>query len=149
MLLWATSRRRLKCSCLPCSVAVRARASRSGSHASAGAEGAAKLALPGPLKRRPLGTPGVQQRFTTEKAPLIRRFAGMARRLLQRVGWGRVFGLAVLASFLALGAWDAMPLQLAHLKTFDLYQLAKPRVPIAHPVVIVDIDEASLNSLGQ
>jgi len=91
----------------------------------------------------------VQQRFTTEKAPLIRRFAGMARPLLQRVGWGRVLGLAVLAGFLALGASDAMPLQLARLKTFDLYQLVKPRVAIAHPVVIVDIDEASLDSLGQ
>ena len=35
------------------------------------------------------------------------------------------------------------------LKTFDLYQLAKPRVPTTRPVAIVDIDEASLNSLGQ
>ena len=73
----------------------------------------------------------------------------MARRLSQRFGWSRVFGLAVLAGFLALRAWDPTPLQLARLKTFDLYQLAKPRVPTARPVVIVDIDEASLNSLGQ
>ena len=57
--------------------------------------------------------------------------------------------LAVLAAFLALRAWDAAPLQLVRLKTFDLYQLAKPRVPTTRPVVIVDIDEASLNSLGQ
>jgi hypothetical protein len=76
--------------------------------------------------------------------------AKMAQRLSsQRFGWGRVFALAVLAAFLALRAWDAAPLQLVRLKTFDLYQLAKPRVPTTRPVVIVDIDEASLNSLGQ
>jgi adenylate cyclase len=73
----------------------------------------------------------------------------MARRLSQRFGWGRVFALAVLAAFLALRAWDAAPLQIVRLKTFDLYQLAKPHVPTTRPVVIVDIDEASLNSLGQ
>ena len=91
----------------------------------------------------------MQQRFSTENPPPIRRLAGMARRLSQRFGWGRVFGLAVLAVFLALRAWDAMPLQLARLKTFDFYQLAKPREPTTWPVAIVDIDEASLNSLGQ
>ena len=91
----------------------------------------------------------MQQRSTTEKDPPIRRVAKMARRLAQRFGWGRLFALAVLAAFLALRAWDAAPLQLMRLKTFDLYQLAKPRVPTTRPVAIVDIDEASLNSLGQ
>ena len=89
------------------------------------------------------------QRSATNNIPLIRRLARTARRRLQRFGWGRAFALAVLAGFLALRAWDAAPLQLARLKSFDLYQLAKPRVATARPVVIVDIDEASLKSLGQ
>src|SRR5262245_3147503 len=91
----------------------------------------------------------MQQRSTTEKGALIRPLTQTARGLAQRFGWGRVVALAVLAGFLMLRGWDATPLQLARLKTFDLYQLVKPRVPSAQPVVIVDIDEASLNSLGQ
>jgi len=91
----------------------------------------------------------VQQRSTTDKVPLTHQLARTVRRLSRRFGWGRVVGLAVLAGVLALRAWDPMPLQLARLKTFDLYQLAKPRVSMVRPVVIVDIDEASLNSLGQ
>lgn len=84
-----------------------------------------------------------------KKESQIRPIIQTARRLLQRFGWGRLIALAVLAGFLVLRGWDAAPLQLARLKTFDLYQLIKPRVPTARPVVIVDIDEASLNSLGQ
>lgn len=91
----------------------------------------------------------MQQRSSTGKAPLIRWPRRAVRRLSQRFGWGRLFGLAVLAGALVLRAWDPMPLQLARLKVFDFYQLTKPRLPTARPVVIVDIDEASLNSLGQ
>ncbi len=91
----------------------------------------------------------MQQRSTTAKSSLIRPLAQTARRLSQHFGWWRLLALAVLVGFLALRGWDVAPLQLARLKTFDLYQLAKPRVPTARPVVIVDIDEASLNSLGQ
>jgi adenylate cyclase len=60
-----------------------------------------------------------------------------------------VFGIALLVALVALRAWDPAALKLARLKTFDLYQIAKPRVPAARPVVIVDIDEASLNTIGQ
>jgi adenylate cyclase len=73
----------------------------------------------------------------------------MTRRTAQRFGWSRLLGLALLAGFVALRLWDATPLQLARLKTFDFYQLVKPRVPGILPAVIVDIDEASLESLGQ
>jgi adenylate cyclase len=91
----------------------------------------------------------VQQRSTTENVSTIRRLASMGRRAAQGFGWGRVLALAVLAAFVALRAWDATPLQLTRLKTFDLYQIAKSRVPGVPPVVVVDIDEASLKSLGQ
>ena len=91
----------------------------------------------------------MQQRSSPANAPLIRWPRIAARRLSQRFGWGRLVGLAVLAGALALRVWDPTPLQLARLKTFDVYQLTKPRLPTARPVVIVDIDEASLYSLGQ
>jgi CHASE2 domain-containing sensor protein len=73
------------------------------------------------------------------------RWVNAARRLSQRFGWGRLLGLAVLAGALALRAWDPMPLQLARLKTFDFYQLAKARLATVRPVVIVDIDEGEPN----
>ena len=91
----------------------------------------------------------MEQSSITEKVSTLRRLAKTPQRAAQSFGWGRVFGLAVLAGLVALRAWDPTPLQLLRLKTFDLYQLAKPRVPAARPVVIVDIDEASLNALGQ
>jgi adenylate cyclase len=34
-------------------------------------------------------------------------------------------------------------------KAFDVYQMIQPRVAPAEPVVIVDIDDASLKALGQ
>ena len=91
----------------------------------------------------------MQQRSTTEKVSAIRRLTRMGQRAAQGFGWARLLGLAVLVGFVVLRAWDPTPLQLARLKIFDLYQLAKPRVPSMQPVVIVDIDEASLNALGQ
>jgi len=45
--------------------------------------------------------------------------------------------------------WDPSVLEEVRLRTFDLYQNLKPRIPTAQPVVIVDIDEASLSALGQ
>lgn len=69
--------------------------------------------------------------------------------LAQRFGWGRVFGIALLIALFGLRVWDPAALQLLRLKTFDVYQIAKPRVPAGQPVLIVDIDEASLNTVGQ
>ena len=80
---------------------------------------------------------------------MLKRIWSICVSLAHRFGWGRMFGMALLAALVALRVWDPAALQLARLKTFDLYQLAKPRVPAARPVLIVDIDEASLNELGQ
>ena len=80
---------------------------------------------------------------------MLKRIGGSLRRFAQRFGWGRVFGFALLVALIGLRVWDPAPLQLLRLKTFDLYQIAKPREPNARPVIIVDIDEKSLNQLGQ
>jgi adenylate cyclase len=80
---------------------------------------------------------------------MLKRIGRKCVSLAQHFGWGRVFGMMLLVALVALRVWNPAALQIARLKTFDLYQIAKPRVPTARPVVIVDIDEASLNTIGQ
>jgi adenylate cyclase len=69
--------------------------------------------------------------------------------VVRQVGFARALGLLLTALFVALKLWDPAPLQILQLKTFDLYQQIKPWSPPARPVVIVDIDEASLKAHGQ
>ena len=46
--------------------------------------------------------------------------------------------------------WDPAALQTIRVKTFDLFQQIEPRkVMPESPVVIVDLDEASLKEIGQ
>jgi len=61
----------------------------------------------------------------------------------------QLFGLTLLTALLIVRIWDPFVLEEVRLRTFDLYQNLAPRSPTAHPVVIVDIDEASLSALGQ
>ena len=44
---------------------------------------------------------------------------------------------------------DPRPLEEVRLRTFDLLQVLRPREQTARPVVIADIDEASLKEIGQ
>jgi adenylate cyclase len=71
------------------------------------------------------------------------------KRLVRWFGVRRTVGLALLAAFVALRIWDPAPLENLRLRVFDFYQTLKPRDAQARPVVIVDIDEASMRSLGQ
>ena len=51
---------------------------------------------------------------------------------------------------LGLHAWNPLLVETARLKVFDQYMRIKPREPLQlSPVVIVDIDEASLEEVGQ
>jgi adenylate cyclase len=61
----------------------------------------------------------------------------------------RSFGLLLLAVLLLLRAWDPFPLEELRLRSFDLYQNIGPRASTIRPVVIVDIDEDSINAYGQ
>ena len=70
-------------------------------------------------------------------------------RLLRFFGVRRSVGLAMLAALIALRIVDPAPLEDLRLRSFDFYQIIKPRIPTIKPVVIVDIDEDSLRSLGQ
>lgn len=73
----------------------------------------------------------------------------MLNRLARSFTVGRLASLLMICAFVALRFWDPAPLEMARGKTFDLYQLARPRVAEAYPVTIVDIDERSLSELGQ
>jgi adenylate cyclase len=81
----------------------------------------------------------------------------LRRRLMKRLAGqiGSVFGIARLSALLllffllAVRVWDPFLVELVRLKTFDLYQVVKPRTYQKLPVVIVDIDEKSLAELGQ
>ncbi len=70
-------------------------------------------------------------------------------RLADRFGGRRAVGVVLLVLLLGLRIWDPAPLEELRLKSFDFYQVVKPREAAARPVVIVDIDEASLAALGQ
>jgi len=69
--------------------------------------------------------------------------------------WARQFGVAravclvLLFALIPLRLADPRPLQELRLRTFDFYQVLRPRVQQGYPVVIVDIDEASLKAIGQ
>ena len=69
--------------------------------------------------------------------------------------WARQFGVAravcllLLFALVPLRLADPRPLEELRLRTFDLFQLLRPRVQEGYPVVIVDIDEDSLKAIGQ
>jgi adenylate cyclase len=71
------------------------------------------------------------------------------QRLARILTVGRVAGLVTIAAFVALRLWDPAPLETLRGKTFDLYQIARPRKVADYPVTIVDIDERALKTLGQ
>jgi adenylate cyclase len=70
-------------------------------------------------------------------------------RQARRFGLGRAIGLVLLIGFLLLRYWDPLLVQELRLRTFDFYQVLQPREAKSRPVVIVDIDEASLKAYGQ
>src|SRR6516225_870502 len=69
--------------------------------------------------------------------------------------WARSFGLTraicvlLLLALVPLRILDPAPLEEIRLRTFDFYQSLRPRETVSRPVVIVDIDEASLKDIGQ
>jgi adenylate cyclase len=70
-------------------------------------------------------------------------------RLAKSFGVRRTVGLLLLAALIMLRVSDPLPLENVRLKSFDIYQHIKPRDAKLRPVVIVDLDEASLRAYGQ
>ncbi len=69
--------------------------------------------------------------------------------------WARQFGVAravclvLLFALVPLRLANPRPLEELRLRTFDFFQVLWPRVQNSRPVAIVDIDEASLKTIGQ
>src|SRR5580658_2627275 len=69
--------------------------------------------------------------------------------------WARQFGVAravcivLLFALVPLRLANPRPLEELRVRTFDLFQVLRPREQTSHPVVIVDIDEDSLKAIGQ
>lgn len=74
--------------------------------------------------------------------------AGMIRRR-RSIGLVRLVGLGLLLALSLLRYSDPAPLERLRLALFDQYMQAYPRVAEAPSVAIVDLDEASLNRIGQ
>jgi adenylate cyclase len=76
------------------------------------------------------------------KRPLHIRFLGWWKH-------GRLIGLVFLIAAGVVRSIDPGPVEALRLRTFDLYQNLQPRADTARPVTIVDIDDESLQAIGQ
>ncbi|MGE5367001.1 MAG: CHASE2 domain-containing protein [Betaproteobacteria bacterium] len=70
-------------------------------------------------------------------------------RRAQQVGLARAICVLLLFALVPLRLADPRPLQELRTRTFDFFQVLRPRPQEIRPVVIVDIDEASLKTIGQ
>src|ERR1700746_2511978 len=70
-------------------------------------------------------------------------------RRSQQVGLARAVCILLLFALVPLRLADPRPLQELRARTFDFFQVLRPRPQEIRPVVIVDIDEDSLKSIGQ
>lgn len=96
------------------------------------------------LNQRRLAIREKRREEREQRAALGQRFS-----LIGWFGVRRTAGFILLIGFLALRIWDPIQLENLRLRNFDFYQVIKPREPTIKPVVIVDIDEPSLQALGQ
>jgi adenylate cyclase len=70
-------------------------------------------------------------------------------RRAQQVGLARAVCILLLFALVPLRLADPRLLQELRVRTFDFFQVLLPRPQEIRPVVIVDIDEASLKAIGQ
>jgi adenylate cyclase len=78
------------------------------------------------------------------------RGTGRVSRFRRIFSNDRLFALVVLSGAVALHLANPLPLEILRLKVFDYYQQVKPReIPKNSPIVIIDLDEASLKEIGQ
>ncbi|MFK7745818.1 MAG: CHASE2 domain-containing protein [Roseobacter sp.] len=65
------------------------------------------------------------------------------------IGWIRVFALIGLVCGLVIRAGDPQPVKTLRNATFDFYHQSKPRDLVQMPVAILDVDDRSIEALGQ
>ena len=79
----------------------------------------------------------------------MKRLRVLRRWFQRRIGYARLLCLALLIGFAALRVADPAPVEEIRVRTFDAFQRIDPRKKTARPVTIVDIDDKSLEKLGQ
>src|SRR6478609_6738604 len=71
------------------------------------------------------------------------------RWMKRRFGYARLACVVLLIGFAALRVLDPAPVEELRVRTFDAFQRIDPRKKTIRPVTIVDIDDKSLEKLGQ
>ena len=79
----------------------------------------------------------------------MKRLRALPRWFTRRVGYARLLCLVLLIGFAALRVADPAPVEEIRVRTFDAFQRIDPRKKTIRPVTIVDIDDKSLEKLGQ
>ncbi len=79
----------------------------------------------------------------------MKRLRALPRWFTRRIGYARLLCLALLIGFAALRVADPAPIEEIRVRTFDAFQRIDPRKKTIRPVTIVDIDDKSLEKLGQ
>src|SRR5206468_2756093 len=80
----------------------------------------------------------------------MKRLRVLRRWFTRRIGYARLLCLALLIGFAALRVVDPAPVEEIRVRTFDFFQRIDPREKkTPSPVTIVDIDDKSLEKIGQ
>ena len=79
----------------------------------------------------------------------MKRLRAIPRWFKRRIGYDRLLCFALLIGFAALRVADPAPVEEIRVRTFDAFQRIDPRKKDVRPVTIVDIDDKSLEKLGQ
>src|SRR5260370_6055413 len=79
----------------------------------------------------------------------MKRLKLWRRCFRRRFGYARLACLALLVGFAALRVLDPAPIEEIRVRIFDGFQRIDPRKKTARPVTIVDIDDKSMEKLGQ
>ena len=79
----------------------------------------------------------------------MKRLRIIRRWFARRFGYARLACLALLVLFAAARISDPAPVEELRIRTFDMFQRFDPRKKVARPVTIVDIDDKSMEKLGQ
>jgi adenylate cyclase len=79
----------------------------------------------------------------------MKRLRIFRRWFRRHFGIARLLCLVLLVAFAALRVWDPAPVEEIRIRTFDTFQRIDPRTKTQRPVTIVDIDDKSMEKLGQ
>jgi adenylate cyclase len=88
-------------------------------------------------------------RSVRKRDEVMKRLRIVRRWFKRKFGFSRLICLALLVGLAALRLVDPAPVEELRVRTFDAFQRIDPREKKIRPVTIVDIDEKSLQKLGQ